>query len=197
MKSEKSITEIVASQLEGLRTAYAKAVSGLNAERVKLESESQGILKAADELRLLLPAKAREAERAADVLLLAGKHEAAQAKRDEQQQAEAAPAEMEQRRQAIAVRIEEIEAEKRDTARRVFKEWFEELRTPLVEEQRTLIAALDNAWAGIQAFATETGGHQLNHPLIKSGTRGDLVAREIGPEKTTFLRLLEWFGGRQ
>ena len=91
---EKSITEIVASQLEELRTTHANAVAGLNAERAALEQESQGILKAADELKLLLPAKAREAERAADALLLAGKHEAAQAKRDEQQQAEAAPAEV-------------------------------------------------------------------------------------------------------
>ena len=87
------ITVTVDSLLRELRTTYAEAVSGLNVERVNLENESQGILKAADELKLLLPAKAREAERAADALLLAGKHEAAQAKRDEQQQAEAAPAE--------------------------------------------------------------------------------------------------------
>jgi hypothetical protein len=189
------ITVTVDSLLQELRTTFAAATSGLNAEREGLEKESAAIQTAADELRLLLPAKAREAERAADVLLLDGKREEAQAKREEQQQAESAPAEMEQRRGAIAVRLGEIEAEKRDTARRVFKEWFEELRTPLVEEQRTLIAALDNAWAGIQAFAIETGGHQWNHPLITSGTSGDLTARDIGPEKITFLKLLEWFGG--
>src|ERR1700722_2619589 len=144
------ITVTVDSLLQELRTTFAGAVAGLNVERVNLENESQGILKAADELNLLLPAKAREAERAADALLLAGKHEAAQAKRDEQQQAEAAPAEMEQRRATIAGRIEEINAEKSTIARRIFQEWFPQLRTVLVAEQQTLCGALDTAWAGIQ-----------------------------------------------
>jgi hypothetical protein len=197
MKAENSITVTVDSLLQELRTTFAGAVSGLNAERASLEQESQGIQAAADELKLLLPAKAREAERAADALLLAGKHEAAQAKRDEQQQAEAAPAEMEQRRQAIAARIGEIEAEKRDTARRVFREWFPGLREALVEEQRTLVEALANAWDGIQTFAGETRTSGQPGSILTAGLRSDLTAREHGEEKTTFLRLVEWFRGRQ
>ena len=199
VKPEKSITEIVALQLGGLNATYAKAVAPLEKERLTLESDSQELQTKADQLKRLLAAAARRAERDADDLLLAGKGEEAQAKRDEQQQAERGPAELAQRQREIAARLEEIEAEKRDTARRVFKEWFEELRTPLVEEQRTLVEALDNAWAGIQTFAQETGGHQWNCPLITSTTRGDLTAREHGEEKATFLRLLEWFGlgGRQ
>ena len=55
------------------------ATAKLESERDKLEEESQGIQAAANELKLLLPAKAREAERAADVLLLAGKPAEAQA----------------------------------------------------------------------------------------------------------------------
>jgi septum formation inhibitor MinC len=193
----KSITVTVDSLLQELRTTYTGAVATLDKERLDLQGESEEIQKAADELRLLLPAKARAAERAADDLLLKGKHEEAQAKRREQQQAEAAPAEMEQRRRAIADRIEAINSEKRDIARSVFREWFPGLRDPLVAEQRELCLALDNAWAGIQGFAQETGAHELQRPLVTANLRGDLTAREHGPEKTTFLRLLEWFGGRQ
>src|ERR1035437_1829500 len=73
------ITVTVDSLLQELRTTFAAATSGLNAEREGLEKESAAIQTAADELRLLLPAKAREAERAADVLLLDGKREEAHA----------------------------------------------------------------------------------------------------------------------
>ena len=193
---EKSITEIVASQLEELRTTHANAVAGLNAERAALESESQELQTKADQLKRLLAATARRAERDADALLLAGKHEAAQAKRDEQQQAEAAPAEMEQRRATIAGRIEAIDSEKRAIARRVFEGWFPSFRAPLVAEQRELCLALDNAWEGIQRFAQETGTIEQSRSLITANLRGDLTAREHGEEKTIFMRLLEWFGGR-
>jgi hypothetical protein len=190
------ITSTVGFLLEELRTTYHAAVSNLESERAALEEESQGIQTAADELRLLLPAKAREAERAADVLLLEGKTEDAQAKREEQQQAERAPAEMEQRRGAIAARLTAIDAEKRNHARRVFQEWFPELREALVAEQREMVSALDSAWDGCNAFAIETGT-QERPALVTHNTRSDLTARETGPEKTTFLRLLDWFGGRR
>lgn len=191
------ITVTVPSLLQKLRTTFAAAVSKLESERAVLEEESQGIQAASYELKLLLPAKAREAARAADVLLLAGKGEEAQAKRDEQQQAESAPAEMEQRRRAIAVRIEAIDLETRDMARRVFEEWFPELRGALVEEQRTLCEALETAWAGVQLFALETGTQEGARRLVHDGTRSDLTARETGPEKTVYSKLLGWFGGRR
>ncbi|MDR3752855.1 MAG: hypothetical protein P4K93_09355 [Terracidiphilus sp.] len=199
MKTEKSITEIVASLLVELRAAYTEAVCGLVAERESLEQESAEILKTADELRLMLPARAREAQRVADTLLLSGKYEEAELKRQEQQQAERAPAEMEQRRATIASRIEEIDAEKRKIARRVFEEWFPGLRAALVEEQRTMCEALDNAWEDIQAYARETGTGGLPYSLVTANTRGDLTAREHGPEKPLFEALQNWFGfgGRQ
>jgi hypothetical protein len=191
------LASTVDSLLQKLRTSFAAASSKLESERAALEEESQAIQAASDELKLLLPAKAREAARAADQLLLEGKGEEAQAKRDEQQQAERAPAEMEQRRRAIAVRIGEIDLETRDTARRVFQEWFPGLRAALVAEQRTLCEALDTAWAGVQRFALETGTQEGRPPLVSANLRTDLTARETGPEKTTFLRLLDWFGGRR
>ena len=187
-----SITVTVEGALQELRSTYAEAVSALESERVTLENESQAILKAADHLRLLLPAKAREAQRAADVLLLAGKGDEAQAKIAEQQEAERAPAEMEQRRLAIAARVEKINGEEKAIARKVFQEWFPGLRAALVEEQRIMCEALNTAWTGIETFALDTGAQ-----VIPATLRCDLTAREHGPEKTTFLGLLDWFGGRQ
>ena len=181
------------SLLQQLRTTLAAAVAKLEAERDKLEEESQGIQAAANELKLLLPAKAREAERAADVLLLAGKPAEAQAKRKEQQQAERAPLEMEQRCHTISVRLWEIVSEKKVIARHVFQEWLPRFREALVEEQRTMCDGLDLAWEGVQRFALETGIQ------LPGKTESDLTAREIGPEKPIFERLMNWFGrwGRQ
>lgn len=194
MKAEKSITETVASQLEELHTTFAAAVEELNVERAGLETESQEILKAADELRLLLPAQAREAQRAADALLVAGKREKAQAKLEEQQRAEAAPAGMEQRRSDIARRIEAIGNEKKVIARKVFKLWIQDARVPGIEAQRKVCADLDLMWQGIIAFAQETGAHRLQRPLVTASLQADLVARDHGPEKAVFLKLREWFG---
>ena len=197
MKAEKSITVAVDSLLQQLRTTLAAAVSKLENERDALGQESAEIQAASHELRLLLPAKGREAERAADVLLLAGKPEEAQAKREEQQQAERAPAALESRRYAIAARCGQIEAEKEAIARRVFKVWFLELRTVLVEEQRNLCLALENAWSGIQRFAGDTGDTGQPGSILTSDLPGDLTARDRGEERRLFNRLNEWFGGRR
>ena len=195
----KSLTVTVESLLQELRTTYTGAVSALDKERLDLEREAEGIQKAADKLRLLLPAQARVAERAADDLLLAGKHEEAQAKREEKQQAEAAPEEMEQRRRAIAARLESIEAEKRDNACSVFDAWLPTFRAVLVEDQRDGVDALEAAWAGIQSFAAETGAYRGSKlvPLATEKIRLDLTARDSGPEKVLFFKLLEWFGGKK
>jgi hypothetical protein len=143
-----------------------------------------------------LPAKAREAERAADVLLLAGKPAEAQAKRKEQQQAERAPAEMEQRCRAIVVRCDQIEAAREAIARRCFAEWYPKLRAALVAEQQTLCDALDSSWTGIVRFA---GAHRIDGigGVIKASMENDLTARDQGVERPLYGRLVSWFGGRR
>jgi erythromycin esterase-like protein len=192
-----SISSTVDELLQQLRDTYTKAVSKLASERDKLEQESAEIQAAANELKLLLPAKAREAERAADVLLLAGKPAEAQAKRKEQQSAERAPAEMEQRCRAITVRCGQIEAEKEAIARRVFAEWYPKLRAALVAEQLESVTALDKArdgiarWAGERGLAAQPGG------ILKALWEDDLTASDRGPERPLFERLRIWFGGRQ
>jgi len=188
-----SITVTVEGALQELRSTYAEAVSALESERVTLENESQAILKAADHLRLLLPAKAREAQRAADVLLLAGKGDEAQAKIAEQQEAERAPAEMEQRRLAIADRISAIDDEKRTIARKVFREWFPGLRLVLLAEQRALVDGMDAAWAGMQAFDRDTAAPGERFALVTPRFRDDMWARNLGEEKELFERIYDWF----
>jgi seryl-tRNA synthetase len=192
-----NITVTVDSLLQQLHTTLAGAVAKLEAERDKLEEESQGIQAAANELKLLLPAKAREAERAADVLLLQGKSQEAAAKIKEQKQAERAPAEMEQRCRAIVVRCDEIEAEKEAIARRCFSDWYPRLHAALVAEQLAMVDALDAAWTGIVRFAGAHGLAAQPGGIITAGMENDMTARDRGEEKPIYRRLVSWFGGRQ
>jgi hypothetical protein len=193
---EKSITEIVTTKLQELRTTFAAATLALDTERDKLEEESSEIRAASNELKLLLPAKAREAERAADVLLLQGKSQEAAAKIKEQKQAERAPAEMEQRCRAISARIGEIASEKEAIARRVFAEWYPKLRASLVAEQLAMCDALDASWVGICRYAGDHGLAAQPGGIITAGLENDLTARDRGPERAIYGRLVAWFGGR-
>jgi hypothetical protein len=191
-----TISSTVNDLLQQLRDSYTAAVAKLEKERADLEEESQGILKKANELRIPLPAQAREAQRQADKLLLAGKPEEAAAKYALQQQAERAPAVMEQRCRTIAVRCDQIASEKEAIARRCFAEWYPRLRAALVAEQTAMCDALDSAWVGIQRFA---GAHGIDGigGVLTSDMPGDLTARERGEEKPIFGRLVDWFGGRR
>jgi hypothetical protein len=195
-KQAEPITSTVDRMLLELRTTLAGAVAKLEAERDKLEEESQGIQAAANELKLLLPAKGREAERAADVLLLQGKSQEAAAKIKEQKQAERAPAEMEQRCRAITVRCGQIEAEKEAIARRCFAEWYPRLRAALVAEQTAMVDALDAAWSGICRYAGDHGLAAQPGGIITASMENDMTARDRGPERALYGRLVSWFGGR-
>lgn len=106
----------------------AAADAPLDAERELLLEEYGAIAEASTNLEALLPAKAREAQRQADVLLLAGKREEAQAKLREQREAEAAPATMKARQQAIRARLEAIEMEKKAIAKNAFADWYARLQ---------------------------------------------------------------------
>jgi hypothetical protein len=188
------ITSTVDRMLQELNTTLSKAVAKLESDRDALEQESAEILTAANELKLLLPAKAREAEREADRLLLAGKPEEATAKIQEQKSAERAPEEMERRRYAITARLGEIASEERTIAVRVFQEWYPRLRAALVAEQLTMCNALDSAWGGIVRFSGETGTGGIGG-IVKASMENDLSARDQGPERAIYERLVSWFGG--
>jgi hypothetical protein len=99
---------------------YAAAIEPLDAERDTLELESASIGEARRNLERLLPAKAREAQRAADALMVAGRHDAAQLKLTEAEEAANAPAAMTERQREISTRCEAIDREKGAIARMSF-----------------------------------------------------------------------------
>ena len=191
-----NITVTVDSLLQQLHTTLAGAVAKLEAERAELEAESQGILETANDLKQKLPAAAREAQRQADVLLLAGEPEAAAAKYAKQRQAESAPAKLEDRRRTIAVRCGQIAAEEEAIARRVYDQWYPGLHAALVAEQLSMCDALDAAWTGIVRSAGETGTGGIGG-IIKANLENDMTARDHGEEKPLYGRLVSWFGGRR
>jgi len=191
-----TIVSTVNELLQQLRDSYTAAVAKLEAERDALEQESQGIQAAANKLRIPLPAQAREAQRQADKLLLAGKPEEAAAKYAKQRQAESAPGKLEDRRRTIAVRIGEIASEKEAIARRCFAEWYPRLRAGLLAEQTAMCDALDSAWVGLCRYAGDHGIDGIGG-VIKASMENDLTARDRGAERTLCGRLVDWFGGRR
>jgi hypothetical protein len=168
---------------------YAEAIAPLDAESETLELECASIGEARVNLELLLPAKAREAQRAADALLLAGKHEEAAAKLTEAEDAANAPEAMKERQREISARIEAIEAEKQAAARRIFSTWYAETQTVVRAAERGLFCTLlDGLKASFYEYQERTGtGGTLDRPhntLIKLSTLTDLTAPERSEEWT-------------
>jgi hypothetical protein len=195
-----TITVTVNALLLELRATYTAAVAKLEEERADLYKESSEIRAASNgtnDVTKYLAAKAREAERESDRLLLAGEPEQAQAKREEQERAERAPLELETRLSAISAQCDKIFSEEEAVARRAFAEWHLRLRAELLRDQLDSVTALDKArdgiarWAGEHGLAAQPGG------ILTSGWEDDLTARDRGPERPLFERLRIWFGGRQ
>ena len=191
-----TITSTVDRMLLELRTTFAAATLALDTERANLEAESQGILKQANDLKQKLAAQGREAERQADKLLLAGKPAESAAKYALQRLAESAPGKLEDRRRTIAVRCGQIAAEEEAIARRVYDQWYPGLHAALVAEQLSMCDALDAAWTGIVRYAGETGTGGIGG-IIKANLENDMTARDQGPERAIYGRLVAWFGGRR
>jgi len=118
--------------IERRETALAAALKPRGAEAQSLRQEYAALEEAKRNLEALLPARAREAQREADALLLSGKAEQAEMKLAEARQASEAPATMTQRQGEISARIEEIQAEERTIAREVFERWVAEDVPPVV-----------------------------------------------------------------
>jgi hypothetical protein len=166
-------------------TAFATAIEPLELEAQELARESRSISQAAQNLEKLLPAMAREAQRQADVLLLAGKREEAQAKIAEQRQAEAAPATMKAREQAISNRIEAISEEKKEQARRIFADWYldcQKVIRPI--EHGLFVVLLDGLRESFFHFqaATDTAGDGVLNTLFKQYHIAGLTADERSEE---------------
>ena len=167
---------------------FAAAVEPLDAEEESLKDESASIQEARTNLEKLLPAKAREAQRAADALLLDGKREEAQAKIAEMEEATNAPAAMTGRQQEISARCEAIEQEKKAIARRIFESWYPDAQRVIrAAERGLLVILLDGVEDSMNDYQARTG-----ETLIKLFHRTNLTAPERSPEWTAGNR---WYGG--
>lgn len=178
---------------------YADETRALDAEREALVKEHATIGEAAENLRELLPAKEREAHRAADVLLLEGKREEAEAKLTEAQQAADAPAAMNERQREISARLEAIDSEKRTIAKQVYEEWFAGVQ-PFVRaaEHGLFITLLEGLEASSYQFqeCTNTGAsnNPYRRPLVHPGYFAGLTADERSLEWQAGTK---WYGGRR
>jgi len=180
-------------------TAYAAAIKPLDSEAELLAKESSAITEAAQNLEALLPAQAREAQRQADVLLLGGKHEAAQVKMAEQREAEAAPAKMRERQREISKRLETIGEEKKGIARRTFESWYGEAQSVVRAAEGGLFCTLlDGLRKSFYAYqeSTDTGA-TLDQPygfLVKDFILTNLTAPANSKEWRSGNL---WYGGRR
>ena len=184
--------------LERREAALAAAIAPLHAERLALAVEYASIGEAAQNLEKLLPSTAREAQREADRLTVAGKHKEAQAKIKEAEEAASAPATMKARQQAISARIEAIADERQVIARRIFETWYAECQNVVrAAETGLFITLLDGLTASFYEYQERTGtGGTIDRPfsfLVKVGYIIGLTADERSAEWNSGSR---WYGGR-
>jgi hypothetical protein len=177
---------------------YADAIEPLNAEEKSLRQEYASIEEAAASLELLLPATAREAQREADRLAVAGQHAEARAKLAEAEQAANAPGAMRQRQQEIGVRLTAIEEERKTIARRIFETWYAECQAVVrAGETGLFITLLDSLKASFYEYQERTGtGGTLDRPfsfLVKDSLIQNLTAPDRSQEWVSGSR---WYGGR-
>ena len=175
--------------LERREIALAAAFKPLDAEERTLRQEYGDIEEARVNLERLLPAKAREAARQADVLTIAGDHEAAQVKLSETQEAADAPKKMTERQLEISARIEVIEEERKDAARVIFETWYGELTiVSRAVEHGFLIGTLDRARAEMYAY-------EQRHSLQRTTKKPALVRLRHLLDLTSPERSEEWDAG--
>ena len=185
--------------IERRDTAFASAVTPLETERENLAKEYSAISEAAANLEALLPAQARESQRQADALLLAGKREEAETKITEQREAEAGPEKMRERQRGISKRLEAIGEEKKDIARRIFESWYGELQQVIrASEHGLFIGLLDKSRDEMYNFQADHDlGATLDKPysaLVNDSRLSGLTASERSPEWTSGNR---WYRGRR
>jgi uncharacterized protein YPO0396 len=132
----------IAALIERRDTAYSAAVEPLDAEREALAQESANIEDAKENLQALLPARAREAQRQADALLLAGKTEEAAAKVREAEESANAPQAIGQRQRAISARLEAIAEEKSEIKARCDRGFYADAQTVVRIAERGLFLTL-------------------------------------------------------
>jgi len=169
---------------------YADAIEPLDEERDTLEEEAASIAEARLNLQKILPATAREAQRAADALMVAGEQNAAQVKLAEAAEAANAPEEMNKRQRDITARIEAIERERGAIARRIFDGWYADAQHIIrAAEHGLFVTLLNGVEQSMIDYQARTG---TGETLIKLFHVTSLTADERSAEWKAGSR---WYGG--
>jgi hypothetical protein len=196
----KHITNVFDQTLDALierrDSQYADAIEPLDAERENLVKEHTAIGQAAHDLEELLPAKARQAQREHDELLLSGKRDEAAVKLEEMREAERTPEVMRARQSEISARIEALDGEKRAAARRIFAQWYIECQTVhRAVERAHFIVFLDGIKQAFFDFqqCTDTGAKKIGDSgLFNVRHLSALTADERTPEWASGTK---WYSG--
>jgi DNA repair exonuclease SbcCD ATPase subunit len=182
-----------ASLLEGREAQLADETAPLDAEREALSKEYIDIQTAAENLKALLPAQQREAQRQADAALLAGRLEEAEAQRQEYETARHAPEAMKERQREISARIEAIDHEKKIIARSVFDEWYVQLQTIIRASEHALFCDLLNK-AHDELYVFQAIHGLEGSPLLTANLSSGLTADEHSVEWKSGT---SWYSGRR
>jgi hypothetical protein len=195
---ENVFQEAFAALLARRDTAYAAEIAPLDAEKESLLKEHAAIGEAARNLEKVLAAKAREAQREADALLVAGKVGEAELKIKEAEEAANAPAAMRMNRGETSARIAEIDSEKQAIARRIFASWYADCQAMIRPAEHGLfVVFLDGLRESFAAFqtATATGPDSWGRTpgLFNQSHIAGLIAHEQSAEWQAGRR---WYAGR-
>lgn len=208
LETQETEVQAVAEKLDGLfaeafkllaarlDSRYEAAIEPLQAEEESLREEHAAIAEARVNLERILPARARVAQSEADALTVAGKHEEAQAKLTEAEEAANAPAAMKDRQREISARLKALEEEKRNAGRRVFEGWYAEAQQIIrASEHGFFINLLDQVRSAMYDYQERHGLHgTMEKPysfLIKDYHLWNLTA----PERSSEWRSSQkWYG---
>jgi len=176
---------------------YASEILALDLNRQELLKEDAAIGEASRNLEKILPARARQAQREADALLVAGKVDEAELKIKEAEEAANAPAAMRTKRGEISARVAAIDDDKRNIARRIFASWYADCQAVIRPAEHGLfIVLLDGLKESFAPFqnATNTGMDAWGHGgLFNPNHIANLTAPERSAEWQSGQR---WYRGR-
>jgi DNA repair exonuclease SbcCD ATPase subunit len=180
----KTFDETLAALIERRDAAYEAAIAPLNAEIESLDSESAQIEERGQDFIKRMASAQRMKQFEADQLLIQGKDREAQAKLAELEEAKAAPAQIEQRRQEIEGRIADLEAEKNEIRKRIFWEWYGECQEVIrAAEKGFFFTLVDGIFESLSKFDPKQAQNANVRFYLTSPARsqiGDAATRWYG-----------------
>ena len=175
---------------ESLFTKTADAIAPLGVEAQKLHAESKTLSEAAQQLRPIVEAKVRVLMRQVDDALIRGDQDEAASLRAQAKNLEDQLQATVQNAESCEARAIQLERQIKGTGLKVYAQFYPSIRLATVEICRAVVNLFDTVQDGLVRHAAENGYAVKHMDLI------NLTPYENGPERTIFLALLRWFGGR-